>query len=90
MPARIARVAVSQRAIERKRRAAAGQHQMKRAPRCDGGFGFGAQRSGQRGHQRIGIGEHPPFGQAHSSLRQIWSSLSNSRLASAGPQLPAA
>jgi hypothetical protein len=28
--------------------------------------------------------------QDHSSLRQVWSSLSNKRLASAGPQLPAA
>ena len=41
------------------------------------------------GHPVIGIGEYLPLGLHHSSLRQVWSSLSNRRLASAGPQLPA-
>jgi hypothetical protein len=69
VPARIARAALRELGIQRARRGAAGQHQMERAACGDRRRSLGAQRIGQRPHQRIGTGEHPPLDRHHNSLR---------------------
>jgi len=89
VPGWVAGGAPGQLGIQGARCGATGEHQVEDAMRGDGPFGMPAQGLGQGLDEGVSVRMRAPLGRFHGALRQAWSSLSNRRAASAGPQLPA-